>query len=388
MIDEKVMEIADELAELQRGAEILEGEGKSITWDQEHGDELMCNLKGPLQIHWMYSRKCIFSCSHCYNFSDTDLEEKDNADLGLMIERIGECQPYNVCLCGGEPLAWDPLFETVARLRDRGVPLVSIVTNGYLASRDALARLRDHGLTTIQFSVDGIDAESHAELRKVPDSFEKALRAVEDALTISWQDLSVCMTPTRRNIGQAKDYIRMFAEMGVRHIRFQPYMPLGRGALNAAQLQPSDEAYLKFHFDLYDAQVAWPDIFVDWGDPLEHLWFYSFTEANCWSTGISPNGWLELSPYIPVRLGDIKAHRIEDIWAKGIKTLWHSPLVRRLAGHVYCTDALADQEVDVFKEPPLHIDVFDPPQWEALMTTDDLDVFRRFTASNLAAGSA
>jgi hypothetical protein len=123
---------------------------------------------------------------------------------------------------------------------------------------------------------------------------------------------------------------------------------------------------------------------VDWGDPVEHLWFYAFTEANCWSTGISTDGWMELSPYIPIVMGDLQRYAIHDIWAKGIKEMWHAPLVRRLAGRIHSTDMLRDQEITVYEAESLHIDVFDPEQWEALMTTDDLEVFQRFSEANLS----
>ena len=88
---------------------------------------------------------------------------------------------------------------------------------------------------------------------------------------------------------------------------------------------------------------------------------------------------MELSPYLPLLLGDLSQHSIKDAWAKGLKSMWHSPLVRRLARHVYCLDALATQEINAYFEKPLYVDIFDEQQWEALMTTDDLDVFRKFS---------
>jgi MoaA/NifB/PqqE/SkfB family radical SAM enzyme len=382
VIQEEVLQLAEGLADLQRGPDVLDAEGKSISWDQEHGDEFMANLTGPLQIPWMYSRKCNFFCKHCYNFSAPAYDEEKDADPFLMADRIIEAQPYTTCLCGGEPLAWEHFYAIVERLRAGGIPLVSIVTNGYLATPDVLAKARDSGLTTIQFSIDGVNAEQHGRLRREPDSFDRAVAGLREALTHEWQDLSISLTPTKYNIADCRAYISKFADMGVRHVRFQPYMPLGRGALNAGQLQPSDDEYLRFHFDLQDAQLEYPDVFVDWGDPLEHLWFYAFTEANCWSTGISTDGWLEISPYIPLLVGDLNQHSIREVWAKGIKAIWHSPLAKRLSERVYCTDALKEQEIAVYRQPSLYIDVFDDEQWEALMNTDDLDVFKRFSERN------
>jgi MoaA/NifB/PqqE/SkfB family radical SAM enzyme len=383
VIQEEVIEIAEELADIQRGGDILDAEGRVISWDQEHSDAMMVNLTGPLQIPWMYSRKCNFECPHCYNNSGPDYNSTYDADPYAIADRIIEAAPYNICLCGGEPFMWKPFYEIVERLRAGGVPLVSTVTNGFLATPAAIAKA--------QFSIDGADAEENQWLRpgrrihiEAGRAFDRVVAALEEALKYDWTDLSISLTPTRYNIHDCQRYIERFAGMGVIHFRFQPFMPLGCGAHNAQDLQPTDEEYLRFHFALRELQIRHPEVFVDWGDPVEHLWFYAFTEANCWSTGISTDGWMELSPYIPIVMGDLQRYAIHDIWAKGIKEMWHAPLVRRLAGRIHSTDMLRDQEITVYEAESLHIDVFDPEQWEALMTTDDLEVFQRFSEANLS----
>ena len=47
---------------------------------------------------------------------------------------------------------------------------------------------------------------------------------------------------------------------------------------------------------------------------------------------------------------------------------------------------MGEQEVRIYEEESLHIDVFDEEQWDALMTTEDLDVFRGFSKANLDLG--
>ena len=60
-------------------------------------------------------------------------------------------------------------------------------------------------------------------------------------------------------------------------------MPIGRGSKVLA-LKPSDEQYLRFHMDTKDLIEELPDVFVDWGDPLEHMWYYTRTPAHPWSS--------------------------------------------------------------------------------------------------------
>ena len=56
MIIERVIEIAEHISGLQRGAEILDAENVGIGWDQEHSDPFVEHLRAPLQVPWMYSR--------------------------------------------------------------------------------------------------------------------------------------------------------------------------------------------------------------------------------------------------------------------------------------------------------------------------------------------
>lgn len=383
LINEAVLAIGEELADIQRARDVLVAGRKILAWDQEHGDGIMPHLAAPLQVPWMFSRKCNLHCKHCYNSSSGDYDSRFDAPPELIADRIIEAQPYAMCLCGGEPFIWDPFYDIVRRLRVGGIPLVSTVTNGYCCTPEALAKARDCGLTAIQFSIDGADAEQHNHLRAGDAAYDKVCAALKEALQYSWVDLSISMVPHRGNIGHVRRYVEQFADLGVRHLRFQPYMPLGRGAENAADLNPTADEYMRFHFDLNEMQIRHPDVIVDWGDPLEHIWFYTATEASCWTAGVSTDGWLELSPYLPVLVGDIKKHSIQEIWSKGINEMWRSPLVRRFAQQIHSTDAFMDQEVRMYQEESLHIDVLNEEQWQALMTTDDLALFQQFSRDNL-----
>ena len=356
-------------------------EDRGIFWNQENADDYLPSLRSGLQIQWTYSKLCNFSCVHCFNGSGPDFRGFE-ADPYRIVDNILTSLPYNVCLCGGEPLTWRPLYDIIEKMRVGGVPLVSTVTNGFLATRDKIAALHDSGLTNLQISLDGAEESSFMQLRGKEGGFAKAVAAVEMALDFEWQDLSVSFTPTRDNVHTWKEFCQFWGDKGITHIRTQPFMPIGTGA-DAADLAPSDEQYLRFHMDTKDLQDELPGVFVDWGDPLEHIWFYTRTAARPWSYGIQTDGWYELSCYIPVLLGSALEHPIEEFWALDPKRLWNAPIMKRFSESLSEMRAMSRMELPIYRETSLHIDIFKEDQLDLFMTSEDLDELKRVSDENL-----
>jgi|CXWL01.1.fsa_nt_gi MoaA/NifB/PqqE/SkfB family radical SAM enzyme len=353
-------------------------------WSQERSDDYLPSLRTGLQIQWTYSKFCNFSCVQCFNGSSPTWRGTE-ADPFPVADRMIEAQPYNVCLCGGEPLTWKPFFPIIEKLRGGGIPLVSTVTNGYLCTPDKVKRMWDAGLTHLQFSLDGFTAEQFKELRLKEDGFEKLVAATKEAAKYDWPDLSVSFTPTKNNIKDWKNFCRYWADIGIKHIRTQPFMPIGRGK-GALDLMPSDEDYQRFHMDTQDMLAELPHSFIDWGDPLEHMWYYTRTAATPWGLGVQTDGWYELSCYIPVLVADSLEHSIEEVWAKDYKRLWNAPIVRRFADTMIDMAGMAKLELSIYDEPSLHIDIFDDEQLEVFLTTDDLPTLRAISERNLKEG--
>ena len=354
---------------------------RGIFWNQEHADDYLPALKSGLQIQWTYSKLCNFSCTHCFNGSGPGWKGFE-ADPFRIVDNILTSKPYNVCLCGGEPFTWKPLYRVIEKMRVGGVPLVSSVTNGYQATADNIRRIHEAGLTNMQVSLDGVNDVQFMELRGKKDGLARATAAVEECLKYDWSDLSVSFTPTRNNLTSWKEFCHYWAGRGIRHIRTQPFMPIGTGTA-ALHLMPTDEQYLRFHLDTLDLSAELPGCFIDWGDPLEHVWFYTRTPAYPWSYGIQTDGWFEPSCYIPVLLGSALEHPVEEYWAKDIKRLWNAPIMRRFAARLTNMQGMSELDVPIYQEESLHIDIFDDEQLEIFLTTDDLDVLRALTEKNL-----
>ena len=71
------------------------------------------------------------------------------------IDRLAALGTGIVTLSGGEPLLHPDLDEIIRRIRAHGA-IATLITNGYLLSRDRIARLNRAGLDHLQISIDNV----------------------------------------------------------------------------------------------------------------------------------------------------------------------------------------------------------------------------------------
>lgn len=323
------------------------------------GNELLHSLKAPTQIQWTYLRICNLRCKHCFNNSSPAWKNKEEIDPFFVIDRIIEALPFNVCLCGGEPLAWNLLFDIIEKLKSGGIPLISTVTNGYLMTKEKAKRLKEVGMTTVQVSVDGITREEHAAIRGYPESFDKAINAIKMCAEVGIPQISCAMLPTRLNINSVSKYVEMMISLGVNQIRFQPFMPLGR-ACNFPELIPTAEEYFHLRNRIRILKAMYPKKDIQWGDPLEHILWHTNGKGFPWSLGIQTDGSYEISPYIPVSFGHVNTHSIHQIWNEGlgIQGLWEHPVVKKIAEGLHTIDGMAHIKPDIYTGENIRIDPY------------------------------
>lgn len=345
-------------------------------------EEIADKLAGPLQVHWTVSRRCNFACPHCFNNSGPAVVDPPVSRAAL-VDNIGEAKPFNVCLCGGEPLVLDDLEEIIHRLRDHGIPMVSLVTNGYLADEQRLRKLADSGLNNLQISLDGLSASDHGVFRPAEESWQRALGAIETSLRLNlFRWVAASFIPNRHTIRTFKPYVSMLARMGVTHIRVQPLMTTGRGAKAAQKLAPTAEDSLRLAIEIHELRSTFcgcaggPAVNIELGDPLEHIWYYAFTRSLPQQLSIQTNGWYELSPYIPVLFGDATQHSIKEFWALSVKDMWRIPLMQRYARQVMTIPDMATVEPRIYFDSPVLIDRFDPDHWAIALQSDDPEELR------------
>jgi len=145
------------------------------------------NLFVPRIIHIDITGKCNFECLHCRGrFSNKSIElshfkriidnifENWNNDLKWM--EIG----------GGEPLLHKDLAKMIHYIKKKNKKIrIIVVSNGSLFNEKKAKELKSAGITRIQFSLDGVNAETHNWLRQNDSSFRKVMDAIEIAKIIT-----------------------------------------------------------------------------------------------------------------------------------------------------------------------------------------------------------
>ena len=318
-------------------------------------------LRGPVEWSWDVTNRCLGRCLHCLNRSGVvRREELSDGEMLDVARQIAAQRPLAICLCGGEPLLRLDTVLAVATILVGARVSVSMVTNGYLATPEAVRRLADAGIRLVQVSVDGATAASHERLRQLPGVFERAWAAIA-ALRDAGVTVGVSFVPTRQSIGEWRQvYDRCRAE-GVSDLRMQPLMPLGQCHFAYEELAPTAAQYRDLAEDV--AELAWNNpgaMRVEWGDPVDHL--VRFGQALAMVTHmlhLTADGSIAVSIYLPVLLGNVRRHCLEDYWQAGLGEAWQLRLIREMAYRVRSNRDFAAIRPHPFFDAPLDLDLID-----------------------------
>jgi MoaA/NifB/PqqE/SkfB family radical SAM enzyme len=108
----------------------------------------------PVAAHLIPIRRCNLSCAYCNEYDDHSPPVPTN-DLFRRIDRLAALGTGIITLSGGEPLLHPDLDGIIQRIRSHGV-IATLITNGYLLSRDRIRRLNRAGLDHLQISIDNV----------------------------------------------------------------------------------------------------------------------------------------------------------------------------------------------------------------------------------------
>ena len=131
---------------------------------------------------------------------------------------------HTVRLTGGEPLARRDLPVLVEMLAARGVPDLSLTTNGVLLAEhaDALARA---GLKRVNVSVDSLLRHRFAEMTR-RDALDRVIDGLRAAEAAGLQPIKLnCVVVRGTNDDEVVDFARFARETGY-DVRFIEFMPL------------------------------------------------------------------------------------------------------------------------------------------------------------------
>ena len=119
----------------------------------------------PVNAHLIPVRRCNLSCAYCNEYDDHS-PPVPTRDVLDRIDRLAAMGTGIITLSGGEPLLHPDLDAIIQRIRRRGA-IATLITNGYLLTRERIRRLNRAGLDHLQISVDNVmpDAVSNKSLK-------------------------------------------------------------------------------------------------------------------------------------------------------------------------------------------------------------------------------
>ena len=138
------------------------------------------------------NEECFFKCKMCYKwkpdiFIPEDAEKLTTNDLKKFIFGLRQTvdKGFLINFAGGETLLRKDFFEVIKYAKNLGFE-TNLASNGYLIDEKMAKNMIDSGLSSINFSIDGSNAEIHDEMRGRKGSFEKLLKAID--LLVSYRE--------------------------------------------------------------------------------------------------------------------------------------------------------------------------------------------------------
>lgn len=341
-------------------------------------------LRAPHHVALDITNKCNLRCLHCYNSSGENEvmhDELTSDELFVFAKEMADMSLYSMCFCGGETLLRSKdILRCLPILRDGNVA-ASLVTNGLLLTESLLRDLEDFGLKSIQFSLDGIGS-AHDRLRGHEGAFEIVEEAVATVLNHSDLHLAIAFTPTSFNTEQFPDVISLLDEIFTKsnrskrtpgdfiELRVQPLMVLGRARKNTF-IRPDYSQYRTLIHAIQEDDFLrkHPNVRPQWGDPVDHLIRFSDNRYLLDQVSVHANGDIVVSPYIPLVVGNIRNHPLEDYWNNGLSSIWSTKLVQDLCNHMWTIDdmeRMSDTICDIDMGGDLHVDLIDDTADELL----------------------
>lgn len=192
-------------------------------------------------IAWETTRSCNLSCIHCRASAEKGPYpgELDTKKAFAFMDTVAAFSKPVIILTGGEPMLRDDIYELAAYGTKLGLRMV-MATNGTLVDENSIKRMIDSGIQRISVSLDGANAKTHDNFRKVDGSFANSLRALDFARN-SGLEFQINTTITKINLKEIPAILDLAVELGAVAHHIFLLVPTGRGKELEDQEIPATE---------------------------------------------------------------------------------------------------------------------------------------------------
>ena len=178
-------------------------------------------------VQWSITGRCNYNCRHCFmSAPDYKGEDLPLEDCLRIVDQLAENGIPGVALTGGEPFVNPHFYAILDAIKERGLHLDTLYSNGALIDSHLLDELEKHGMHPgFHISFDGV--RWHDWLRQVEGAEEAAIRAFRLLKERGFQtSSSMCLH--KHNIGDLRENINYLASLGLVHVKMNVAIPTGR----------------------------------------------------------------------------------------------------------------------------------------------------------------
>lgn len=169
--------------------------------------------------------------------SPDDLSTREGLDL---IDQIKSFSRPIIVLSGGEPLYRKDIFEIANYGTEKGLRMV-LATNGTLVTKEIAKRIVESGIKRVSISIDGGRAGTHDNFRKIPGSFEEAMRGLSNLKELG-MSLQINTTIAKHNYMELPEILDLALRLEVDALHTFLLVPVGCGVdIAEDQMVPADE---------------------------------------------------------------------------------------------------------------------------------------------------
>ncbi|MEM0482261.1 MAG: radical SAM protein [Nitrososphaerota archaeon] len=316
---------------------------------------------GPFFVVWNFTNRCNLRCRHCYQDAGRPLPDELTTEEALrVVKELSDFDVSSIAFSGGEPLVRRDFFTVVEYARNCGM-YVSVATNGVLISREVAKKL-SKTVHYVQVSIDGSTPEFHDAFRGVKGSWNRAVAGINH-LVDEGVTVGIAATATRGNLGEIFRIVELAERLKADFFICFNFIPTGRGKeILESDLTPAEREELleglyrrlvqnmagKKKLQLYCTSPQFARVGLEMqrqmmreicagfgpvipathyanlpGLTLEMAEFIGGCGAGRVYAALSPEGDVQPCVFMPIKLGNLRRERFEDIWL-------HSPILNEL----------------------------------------------------------
>src|SRR4030065_444081 len=304
----------------------------------QHAHQFMQNKGNQLRlVFWETTGGCNLECVHCRRLDVSQELMKDDLtteESFRLVEQIAEVGDGTILvLSGGEPLFRPDIFEIAKHAKKQGLTL-ALATNGTLVDEAMARRIVDAGIERVSISLDGADARTHDDFRKLPGSFDAAVRGIKNLRALG-MEVQINSTIAKHNVHQVKEIYKMAQDLDAIALHIFMLVPVGCGVQIAQDQMLEPEKYeeiLNWFYDISKEKriqtkaTCAPHYFRIMRQRAKEEGIHITPQTHgmaamtkgCLAGSavcfVSHKGEVFPCGYLPVEAGNIRKQRFKDVW--------------------------------------------------------------------------